>query len=391
MPRILFIAERFAPDIGGLATSGARIARTLASIGFEVDVVAWSRHVSSGRMQTQPIDEPRLRVFRVGQYRQWDMTMPATLNMLEWLHNKEAYDLVWGHYLFPAGFLATWFGKMRMVPSVVSARGNDIDREIFPPGDFSRLGWTLQNATGITAASKDLANKIGLLSGRHDVITLPNVVDASIFAPPSSQAERESIFSMKKRLEICEDELVLGFSGELREKKGMQFLLEALSATRRKQKACLLIIGEVRAQQKPALQLYAAEFPEDNERIIITGHIAEPHMVAEHLRLCDVYLQPSLFEGMPNALLEAMSTERVCIASDAGGIPEIVKHTMNGFIVNRAELNHLWLAINEVLSLSAEEKASIATNARQTILREFASAHEQNYLRDITASVLSKP
>ena len=46
-----------------------------------------------------------------------------------------------------------------------------------------------------------------------------------------------------------------------------------------------------------------------------------------HLQLCDVFLQPSLWDGMPNALLEAMAAGCVCIASDAGGIPEIRFHS----------------------------------------------------------------
>ena len=45
MPRILLIAERFPPDIGGLATSGARIADSLLKLGIELDVLVWSRYL----------------------------------------------------------------------------------------------------------------------------------------------------------------------------------------------------------------------------------------------------------------------------------------------------------------------------------------------------------
>lgn len=44
-PRILFITERFGPDIGGLASSAGRIAQSLCQLGVEVDVLAWSRYL----------------------------------------------------------------------------------------------------------------------------------------------------------------------------------------------------------------------------------------------------------------------------------------------------------------------------------------------------------
>ncbi len=54
---------------------------------------------------------------------------------------------------------------------------------------------------------------------------------------------------------------------------------------------------------------------------------------------------------MPNALLEAMACEKVCMASDAGGIPEVIEHGRNGFMVSRAHLNHLHTAIVEILEM----------------------------------------
>ena len=52
MPRILLIAERFPPDIGGgLATSGARIANSLFKLGIELDVLVWSRYLQPGEVQ----------------------------------------------------------------------------------------------------------------------------------------------------------------------------------------------------------------------------------------------------------------------------------------------------------------------------------------------------
>ena len=226
-----------------------------------MDVISWNRFTPAAKMQQFAAAEG-VRLFVVGQYRQWDMTMPATMNIMEWLYETEQYDLVWGHYLFPAGFLAVWFSLQHGLKSTVSARGNDFDREIFPPGDFSRLLWTLQNAKSISAVSQDMSKKIVNVSGRQDVQVLRNVVDSELFDIDSDLDTQQR----RQDHRIAADELVLGFSGELREKKGLQFLLEALTEVRKQLPACLFVIGEVRLSQRDALQLYESEFPHDAAR-----------------------------------------------------------------------------------------------------------------------------
>ena len=375
MKRLLLITERFAPDLGGLASSATRLVTTLCQLNIEVDVVTWSRYLQPGEVLPPEKLEAKYRVYRIGLYRHWDMTMPHTLNVLDWLQQTRGYDAIWGHYLFPSGFLATWFAGLKNIPSTVSARGNDIDREMFPPGDFARLQWTLQHAKVITAVSADMSRKIQLLSGRDDVLVLKNAVDTDIFCLPNSgEVTRE-------KLGIAPDEVVLGFCGELREKKGQQFLLNALTTVRRQRPACLLIIGEVRASQESILQVYKTQQPENAQRIIVTGHLSNSGLVAQYLRLCDVYLQPSLWEGMPNALLEAMACGCCCIASDAGGIPEVILHGENGFMLPRSQLHKLGEAVLECLTMPIEQKNAMIQTASDRILNEYSIAQEQQSLQ----------
>ena len=375
-PRILFITEGFPPDIGGLASSSFRITQALCNLGFAVDVLTWSRYLQAGEvLPPNPIDDTKPQVYRIGLYRHWDSTMPHTLNILDWLHDTRNYTAVWGHYLFPGGFLATWFAANKGIPSTVSARGNDLDREMFPPGDFARLQWTLANAKVITAVSADIAKKIQLLSQRFDAIALKNAVDTDIFSPTiATQVNRRS-------LGIADNEVVLGFAGELREKKGQVFLFQALTTVSAKHPTCLLIIGEIRASQATALQSYTSQYPEAH--IIVTGHIPNPATVAQHLQLCDVYLQPSLWEGMPNALLEAMAVECQCIASDAGGIPEVINHGENGFIVPRHQLHRLGEAVLEFLELETAIRRQIGKAARDRIITEFSLQQEKLRLQTV--------
>ena len=367
----MFIAERFPPDIGGLARSAARTAEALSRVGADVDVIALTRTLAPGALDSRAVGGVTLH--RFGMFANLDLSLQHTLNLVEALHDDRAFEAVWGHYLFPSGFMAVMIGQLHGLTSTVSARGNDIDRMMFPPGDFSRLAWTLDRADVITAVSQELSHKIAVLS-RREAVQIPNAVDGELFCGGPADA------ALKAELGIADDETVLGFCGELRHKKGFPFLLDALVRVRRERPACLLVIGEVRPRVLPHLQAFAAEHPEAAKRIVVSERIDDQARVAACYRLCDVYLQPSVWEGLPNALLEAMACERLVIASDAGAIREVIDHGENGFIIAKQKLNTLGEAVVEALDVDA---ASIARAARRRVLERYAPSHEEAALRGV--------
>jgi glycosyltransferase involved in cell wall biosynthesis len=375
MKRLLFLTEHFPPALGGVAVSANRIVTALCGIGVQLDVVAWTRALQPGVIESSG-ENPR--VFHMGRYREWDTTFPHTLNLCDWLYVTAPYDRVWGHYLAPAGFFAAWLGKLKGTPSIVSIRGNDLDRDVFPPGDFARLLWTLEHATVVTAVTEELFRKVTALTGRTDVVHLPNSVDHEVFRPEPAPA------GLRDQLGIRPDELVLGFCGELREKKGLQAILDALRQVRAKWPACLLIIGEVRPSQVPRLFEYTGTEPLAAHRILVTGSLAGgPRSVNQHLQLCDVYLQPSLWDGMPNALLEAMAAGCGCIASDAGGIPEIITPGVDGVIVPRWQLHRLSEAILEWANASEAHRRGVREAARARVVEHFNFDRERLRLQSL--------
>lgn len=368
-PALLLIAERFPPDLGGVARSAVRTAEAISGLGWEVHVLAWTKTLPAGVLETffpEDHDSSMRRpvLHRLGLYSNWDFSLQHTWNALEQLQQKFRYSAVWGHYLFPAGYMAVVFAESAGIVSTVSARGNDVDRLMFPPGDFSRLLWTLQRANLVSCVSRDLSRKIKLLAARSDeVVILPNVVDTELFnpaAPPGTDALRASAG-------IQPDELVLGFCGELRHKKGLPHLFAALHQVRQTRSACLLVIGEVRPREQAQITTFSAEYPDDAERILVTRHLEAQADVMRYLHLCDVTLQPSVWDGLPNAVLEAMACGKLVIASDAGGIPEAIEHGVDGFLIPKMQLHRLGEAIGEVLDLSEPEKGAIETAARKRV------------------------
>ena len=391
-PKLLMITERFAPDLGGVARSAFRTANAISRLGWAVHVFAWTKSLPAGTLETSRLQSPsdpesNLVVHRMGLFSGMDLSMQHTFNVLEWLHERNTYSATWGHYLFPAGYMSVVAAETFGIPSTVSARGNDIDRLMFPPGDFSRLIWTLQRARAVSCVSADLASKAKmLLQSNQQPFVIPNVVDASTFRLEDDRVTS----SLRKTLGILPEESVLGFCGELRHKKGLPFLLDALTEVRASRPACLLIIGEVRPREASQLNTFALEHPESASRILISGNLESPEDVADHFHLCDVILQPSVWDGLPNALLEAMACGKIVIASDAGGIPEVVEHGKDGFLIPKALLNQLGTAVIEVLNLGPSEKKKISTAARKKVVDFYNQETEATNLLNLLTYLMNE-
>jgi glycosyltransferase involved in cell wall biosynthesis len=385
------ITERFSPDLGGVARSATRIAHRIRELGVEVHVLAWTRTLDAGRLDTQPLDgstDDGSRLHRLGMFSNLDLSLQHSTNVVNWLHEQHGFSACWGHYVFPAGFLCVMLGQQIGRPVVVSARGNDIDRLMFPPGDFARLTWTLERADWLTSVSADLAAKIDVLLGRDaGVHVLHNVVDGEVFAPADDSTTE--IQSTRRALGVGDDEAVLAFCGELRHKKGLPFLLSALNFVRQQRPVRFLVIGDVRPRERAHLDAFAADHPESGDRIIVTGRVDDAKEIARMLRASDVFLQPSVWEGLPNALLEAMACGCVCIASDAGGIPEVIRHGEDGFLLPIAQLDKLGPAILEALDLDPQQRRGVQQAARRRIETAFHPDNERSALQSLLDSVFS--
>src|SRR5262249_49363519 len=152
--------------------------------------------------------------------------------------------------------------------------------------------------------------------------------------------------------------------------------------------ARLLVIGEVRAGDRGEFERVRVGMGLE-DGVTITGHLDDPADVARHLRLCDLFLLPSLWEGMPNGLLEAMACRVPVLASDAGGIPEIVQDGADGMLVPRTHLHQLGRRIGEWLALPQEERRRMGAAARATVEGRHSLAAEREALARLIEGVAS--
>lgn len=363
--KIALLGEKYTPDPGGLAISTGRLGDSLASAGCDVRLFAPSRNLPATIKQTQR--SGGVQVTRFGAHKRVDDTLVDWFELVVEEHQRESFDLIHAYFLPMAGFVGTYAARYLGIPSVVSIRGNDIERAAFDPGKFSHVIYALQNADAVTTNANTLARKAKAFVDR-EIHIIPNGIDTERFKP----MDKNEVLAETLGVE-CQKSKVIGFVGELREKKGLATLFSGYAQIAKTVPVSLLIVGEVREGED---KKYFEEFKSTNPQlpITITGHVPHKDLPA-YYSLMDVFVHPSLRDGMPNAVLEAMACGKPVIATPVGGVPDLIKDGKNGVLV---KVNDAGMLAGQILNLfeNAETGKTLGRHARESILDQFAPEKE---------------
>jgi len=374
---IALLSEKYTPDIGGLAISTERLARLLTSAGNKIRVFCPSPSLLPSEKRT--FSHSGVSVTRFGAHKRIDDMLVDWFELIVEEHKREPFNVLHAYFLTQAGFVATYAGKYLNVPSVVSMRGNDIERAAFDPSRFSHTIYALQNASAVTTNASELVKKAQAFVDRN-ITLIPNGVDADHFKPaPKNRVLAEmlglatDVIFGAPSLTIGEIKTVIGFVGELRAKKGLKTLLDAYAMVSKQQSIALLIVGEVRAgEDRQAFDEFRKANPDLQVRV--TGYIS-PQSLSAYYSLIDVFVHPSLRDGMPNAVLEAMACERAVVATGVGGVSDVIKDSENGFIVPANDAESLSKAIIKLLN-DESLRCRLGKSARETIQNDFTPQNE---------------
>ena len=260
-------------------------------------------------------------------------------------------DLVMGFFAYPEGEAALRVARQLGVPAMVGLLGSDVR--------VSR-GWTrravkrvLRRADYITGFSQELCDQALRLGASPDrVAAILNGCDASMFRPADRNEARVA-------LGVPQDAELILFVGRLIPLKGLRELFEsvaALSRTRpRLELACIgegFLMEELRSQA-------AANLP---ERVRLLGGYP-PEKVAQWLAAANLLCLPSYSEGCPSVVLEALSMGRPVVASEVGGIPELVG-THTGVLVKPMDPEALCSGLSAALDRTWDERAIAESSYR---------------------------
>ncbi len=362
--KIALLSEKYTPDIGGLAISTGRLGHLLASAGHKVRIFAPT--VSLAASETRTLLHSGVRVTRFGAHKRVDDTLVDWFELLIEEHRRNPFDVLHAYFLPQAGFVAAYAGKYLNVPSVVSIRGNDIERAAFDPSKFSHVMYALQNASAVTTNAGELAKKAKAFVDR-EVTLISNGIDTDMFKP------MEKNLALAKSLGLGDSQQVIGFAGELREKKGLCLLLSGYAQVNKQKSTALLIVGEVRAgEDKQTFDEFHLSHPD--AKIIVTGYVSNKD-IPSYYSLMDVFVHPSLRDGMPNALLEAMACEKAVVATPVGGATDILEDGKNGIFINVNDKSALVDKVFELLS-DPQKRECLGKSARETIVNGFTPEKE---------------
>jgi glycosyltransferase involved in cell wall biosynthesis len=185
--------------------------------------------------------------------------------------------------------------------------------------------------------------------------------------------ESESSLPDLRQQAVGLQSFVIGFVGELREKKGLTTLLNAYAQVNEKQPTALLIVGEVRAgEDKQAFDEFLSSHPDS--RITVTGYIS-PNDLPAFYSLIDVFVHPSIHDGMPNAVLEAMACGKPVVATPVGGILDVLEDGKSGRLVKVRDVNGLAETILDLFS-SPDLRTNLGERARAAVLGRFSPEKE---------------
>ena len=154
---LCFLCNKYPPEPGGLAIAVRRLAQGMAAAGHRVQLCVPDGGLPPGRVE--PCLDDAIQLYRFGPHPRPEDTQATWFELVEQRHQAAALDVLHGYYIAGAGFVTVYAGRYLGVPAVISARGNDLDRAVFRPGQTGPVVWALRHAAAVTTVSQALARK----------------------------------------------------------------------------------------------------------------------------------------------------------------------------------------------------------------------------------------
>jgi len=256
------------------------------------------------------------------------------------LANRERFDILQAHWPLPS-FLFAYVGKKLTKARIISSFHGVEVRWVKNKLPFLKffLRWTIKSSDAITANTPTTADEVKSIQE-----TKVNVIPYSVGL--KSEASREDAAA----IETDSSNPIL-FVGRLVERKGVDYLLQALRLVRERHDAKAVIVGD--GADKDKLVRLARDL-EIDQAVTFAGFVDEGLLV-RYFKECSMFVLPAVFdkkgdtEGQGVVILEAMSFKKPVVASRVGGIRDIVVDGETGILVGEKDSQGLSAAISTLL------------------------------------------
>jgi glycosyltransferase involved in cell wall biosynthesis len=278
-----------------------------------------------------------------------------------------APDVIFSYFLYPDGYAALRIGRALGVPVVAMGVGSDV-HSIGDPFSMMHTRTLLREADFLAAISGDLRNRmIAMGAPPEKTRAIISGCDLSVFYPHDRLAARQ-------KLCISPDAEAVVYIGRMDVKKGLRELVEAAASLSSK-RANLHVYLVGWGPDRPLIE--SAIMAKNAGHYIHLLPECSFDEVAEWMAAADLVTLPSYMEGCPNVVLEALASGRPVVATNVGGIPEILNEEC-GQLVPPRDSGALAQALASVLDRDWDAKAISAHGSRswETVSAELLEIFE---------------
>jgi len=364
------------PTYGGSGVLATELGQALARKGHSVHFISYALPMRLDRYQDNifyhEVETPAYPLFEFNQY-----TLSLAGKIID-VAKYENLEVLHVHYAIPhavSGYLAKEIMQGSNPLSLITTlHGTDITLVGLEPNFHPIIKFALERSDVVTAVSGFLQEKTRQNFNAETPITvIPNFVDTKLY-------KRVECTQLQKQLNI-NDEFVLMHVSNFRPVKRVQ--------------DCVRILEEVR-KTVPAKLVFVGDGPErsDAERLVrelgLWDHVkflGKQSALPEILSIADIFLLPSQSESFGLSALEAMSCEVPVIATNIGGVPEVVGHGECGYIAELGDVQRMARYCVELFT-SPKKLAAFRANARKRAVQHYdidliVPMYEEVYLRSL--------
>lgn len=366
------------PTYGGSGVVATELGQELAARGHDIHFISYAPPI---RMN---LADPHIHFHEVevASYPLFDhppYTLALATKMLE-VFESESLDLLHVHYAIPhsvSAMLARSMAAPRRLPFITTLHGTDItlvgsNRSYLPITKYS-----IEQSDGVTSISRYLLNQtLKEFDIKRPIEVIPNFVNCDLYTRKPDEALRARW--------APNGEPILMHLSNFRPVKRVTDTVETFALVRAKMPAKLVLIGD-------GPERGAAEYLVRKKKLQKDVHfLGKQDQVYRLLSEADLFLLPSQLESFGLAALEAMACEVPVIATNVGGIPEVIEHGKDGFLVEPQDVATAGRYAIDILSRSdrGREMGKLArVNAKKKFCaNDVIPTYERYYQRILSES-----
>jgi len=334
---------QYPPHIGGVSSHTYLLSKKLKKRGDKVCVLTYPHPdvKDLDGLKVETAYAPNVKGLR-GLF----FIISATFNLINMVRHYNI-DLIHAHFIIPPGLIGIFVGKILRKKTAVTAHGSDLLIQAKNPILRPLIKFVLVNSDYVLVVNQSLKSKVLELGIKSEKIYVtPNAVDVEKFNPNGKKLPFD--------IEITPDKPSILFVGNLVHQKGLRYLLAA-----KKQMDSdveLLIVGDGPLRH----DLEKKVVDDQIEDVVFVGARRD---VDQIMPSADLFVLPSISEGFPITLLEAMASGLPVVATDVGGVGEVVADGV-GILVKPSDPGELAGAMDKILK-NSELKESMKVAARE--------------------------